>query len=54
MLLPLNLELDQAGLGIHHLLNELLLLDPIEEHIVNDTDVVLKKPYPDVGRQEKD
>ena len=54
LLLTLNLELDQAGLGIHHLLHQLLLLDPVEERIVDRTDIVLEKPHPGVGRQEKD
>ena len=53
LLLTLNLELDQARLSIHHLLNQLLLLDPVEQHIVNRADIVLEKPRPGVWRQEK-
>ena len=54
LLLTLNLELDKVGLGIHHLLSQLLLLDPVEEHIVDRADIILEKPHPGVGRQEKD
>ena len=45
---------DKVGLGIHYLLSQLLLLDPVEEHIVDRADIILEKPHPGVGRQEKD
>src|SRR6266487_1693792 len=53
LLLALDLEPDQARLSIDHLLNRLLLLDPIEQHIVNRTDIVDNKPRPGIWCQEK-
>ena len=54
LLLTLNLELDQARLSIDHLLNQLLLLYPVEQRIVDRSDIVLEKPHPGVVCQEKD
>jgi hypothetical protein len=53
LLLALYLELHQARLGIHYLLNQVLLLDPVEQHIVHRADIVLEKPRPGIWRHEK-
>src|SRR6266699_2657202 len=53
LLRALDLEPDQARLSIDHLLNQLLLLYPVEQHIVKSTNIVGKKSRPGTGCQEK-